>query len=131
MIVTRMDGPEDSDPTEKRNPTWEDIESAIRRLDGETCTLVCLGIGEPPVPHMAIGGGKGGKYIVYSTRDNRCFYNLMNPQAAPGKCLLKAGGQDGDYDARQCVSLTDALRAAKTYAETGQIDPSLTWERQS
>jgi len=130
MIVTRMDGPEDINGTEKQNLTWADIETAIRRLDGETCTLVCLGIGEPLVPHMAIGGGKAGKYIVYCTEDNRTFYNLIDSAAAAGKCLLKAGGQFGDYEIKLCVGFDEALRAARTYAMTGQNDATLTWEKQ-
>src|SRR5271163_3330991 len=127
LVVTRLDGPIDSDATEKQNPTWEDIQAAVRRLDGGTCTLVCLGIGQAPVPHMGIGGGEGGKYIVYCTPDNRTFYNLINPGAESAKYQLTAGGQLGNYDARQCVSLADALRAAKTYAETGRTDETLTW----
>lgn len=129
LFVTHLDGP-DSDPVEKWNPTWADIETAIRRLDGHTCTLVGLSIGEAPLPHMSIGGGEGGKYIVYCTPDNQTFYNLINPKAASQKVMLVAGGQLGDYDARQCVSIEAALRAAKTYAELGQTDPTLTWEQQ-
>lgn len=126
--VTRLCDPDDSDATEKKNPTWNDIESAIRRLNGEDCTLLILGIGDP-VPHMGIGGGGGGNYIVYATPDNLTFHNLINPKALKGKCELKAGGQYGDYDLRQCVSLDSVLRAAKTYAETGQIEATLTWEK--
>jgi hypothetical protein len=128
LVVTRMDGPNDSDPDELINPTWSEIESAIRRLDGNTCTLLVLGIGEPPVPHMAIGGGEDGKYIVYTTADNLSFATLINPAASFGKCLLVAGGQRGEYDLRKFVSLTDAMRAAKTYAETGATDPTLAWD---
>jgi hypothetical protein len=130
LVVTRMDGPDDPDPTEHLNPSWPEIEAAIRRLDGKDCTLLVLGIGEPPVPHMAIGGGEDGLYIVYTTPDNRTFYKLVNPKAPPGKRLLVAGGQRGDYDCRICVGLSDAITAAKTYAETGQCDPTLSWEKQ-
>ncbi len=128
LVVTRLDGPDDSDLTEYRNPSWCDIETAIRRLDGNTCTLVILGIGDPPVPHMAIGGGAEGKYIVYVTPDNVIFQRLIDPQARMGKFLLVAGGQRGDYDLKLCVSLSHTLRAAKTYAETGQLDARLAWE---
>ena|SRR5882724_3761896 len=129
LVVTRMDGPLDSDPAELLNPRWEQIESAIHRLDGNTCTLVALGIGAPPVPHMAIGGGEDGRYIVYATNDNLAFATLMNPMATPGKCSLVAGGQRGEYESRNCVGLKDALRAARTYAETGAADATLTWEQ--
>jgi hypothetical protein len=128
LVVTRMDGPKDSDQSELKNPRWSDIESAVRRLDGNSCSLLILGIGKTPVPHMAIGGGEAGKYIVYVTTDNLTFTNLINLAAAQGRFSLVAGGQRGEYDLRLCVSLSDALRAAKHYAETGRTDPTLTWE---
>lgn len=130
LVVTRIDGPDDMDPAECENPSWDDIENAIRRLDGETCTLLILGIGDVEVPHMAIGGGEGGQYIVYTTPDNMTFHKLINPKAPPGKCLLVAGGQRGSYDRKLCVGLEEALRAARTYAETGQQDSTLVWEKQ-
>jgi Immunity protein Imm1 len=131
LVVTRLGGPVDSDAAEHQNPTWSDIEAAIRRLDGHTCSLVILRIGPPPVPHMAIGGGEAGKYIVYTARDNLSFHTLINPQASSGKCFLVAGGQRGDYDLKVCVSLSEALRAARIYAETGGHDPTLTWHEQT
>lgn len=127
-IVTRLGGPEDSDATERLDPSLQEIENAILQLDGDRCSLVILGIGDPPVPHMAVGGGDGNRYVVYATTDNTTFYKLVNRKAPLGKCTLVAGGQRGDYDLRICVTLDDALRAAKTYAETGQLDPTLSWE---
>lgn len=130
LAVTRMGGPDDSDPTELESPTWGDIEAAIQRLNGSSCSLVILGIGQPPVPHMAVGGGEDGKYIVYITYDNLTFYSLINPHVPAGKRLLVAGGQRGSYESNLCVGLSEALCAAKTYAETGQRDSTLTWEKQ-
>lgn len=127
LKVTRLDGPEDSNKDEILTPDWQDIECAIRRLDADSCSLVVLGIGNPPVPHMAIGGGQG-LYIIYATSDNLTFYKAVNPKAAGGKFDLVAGGQQGSYDLRLCIGLDEALRAAKAYAETGSLDPSLTWE---
>ena len=127
LIVTRLGGPEDFDANEILNPSWPDIENAIRRLDADSCSLVVLGIGAPPVPHMAIGGGQG-RYIVYATTDNLTFYKAVNPNGGGGKCDLVAGGQRGSYDLRICVGLDHALCAAKTYAETGNLDASLSWE---
>jgi hypothetical protein len=128
LVVTRMDGPEDQDPGEVQHPAWKDIESAVRRLNGGSCSLLILGIGPPPVPHMAIGGGDQGRYIVYVTPDNVVFYKLVNPNAPQGKWLMVAGGQEGDYDLELCVGLTEALQAAKTYAESGMLDPKLAWK---
>ena len=130
LVVTRMDGPEDAAGEELERPTWRDIETAILRLDGDACTLLVLGIGEPPVPHMAIGGGENSKYIIYATRNNRTFHNLIAPRAVAGRSLLVAGGQWGEYPNKQLVGLEEALRAARTYAETGQLEPTLVWEKQ-
>lgn len=78
---------------------------------------------------MAIGGGEEGKFIVYTTSDNLIFYNLLDPEAPAGKLSMVAGGQQGEYDLKNSVDLTTALRAAKTYAESGQNDGALRWER--
>ena len=83
LVVTHMDGPEDRDPAEVENPSWPEIEAAIRRLDGDSYSLLLLGIGPAEVPHMAIGGGDQGRYIVYATPDNKVFHKLINPQAPP------------------------------------------------
>jgi len=128
LVVTEMAGPEDGKPKLLENPDWTDIESAIRRLDGDSCSLLILGIGPASVPHMAIGGGDQGRYIVYATADNVVFHTLINPQAPPGKCLIVAGGERGDYDLQLCVGLTEALQAARTYAESGQLDSTLKWK---
>jgi hypothetical protein len=128
LFVTRMDGPEDSGSTTRLNPGWTEIEAAIRRLDGKTCSLVVIAFGDSDAPHMAIGGGGSGKYLVYGTLDNMTFRNLINPAAPIGRCFLVAGGQRGEYAEKHCVGLSDALRAAKTYAETGQYDSALRWE---
>lgn len=127
LIVTRLGGPKDTEATEIIYPSWTQIEAAIRRLDADQCSLVILGIGDPPVPHMAIGGGDG-KYIVYATVDNMVFYKAINTKAANGKCSVVAGGQRGTYDLRSCIGLNEALHAAKIYAETGNLDPNVRWE---
>jgi len=65
-------GPKDADLRELPNPRWTDIELAIRQLNGDDRTLVSFGSGTP-ASHMAIGGGRDGKYIVYATHDNITF----------------------------------------------------------
>jgi hypothetical protein len=123
-LIKRLDVLSD----EVSSPTWSDIEAAIQRLDGSGCTLVSLGIGDP-VPHMAIGGGKQDKYILYATFDNAVFYTLADPANGPGQAEMIAGSQAGLYKLRNCVSWNLVLRAAKTFSETGKLDSQLTWDR--
>ena len=120
-------GPKDADPRELPSPCWTDIELAIRELNGDDRTLVSFGSGIP-VPHMAIGGGREGKYIVYATHDNITFYTMVGTDRSEGKVVLVAGGQPGDYLLRNCVTLESALRAAKVFAEECRLDNSCEWD---
>jgi hypothetical protein len=120
-------GPNDADRRELSNPRWIDIEKAIRQLNGIDLTLVLFGSGSP-VPHMAIGGGRGGKYIVYATHDNITFYAMVGTDRSEGTVVFVAGGQPGDYPIRNCVTLERALRAAQIFAEEGRVDSSFEWD---
>jgi hypothetical protein len=120
-------GPKDTDHRELSNPSWIDIETAIRQLNGDDQTLVLFGSGTP-VPHMAIGGGRDGKYIVYATHDNITFYTMVGTDISEGKVVFVAGAQPGDYPIRNCVALEGALRAAQVFAEECRVDSSFEWD---
>jgi Immunity protein Imm1 len=114
--------------------TWTEVERAISALDGRTETLVILApaspIGAPEGDHhFAIGGGREGRSIVYTTEDNLSFWNLIErPQQGDERpVLLRIGGQEGEYRSNQPVSRELALRAARSYFEYGHRDPSLEW----
>jgi hypothetical protein len=106
------------------NPTWEQIEAAIRELDAENQTLVTLGADEV---YMSIGGGKG-KYVVTVTFNNLDFYVLVNLSKLDDIENLVVGGQEGSYPAKQCVDLLRCLLAARTFANFGKLDDLLCWE---
>jgi hypothetical protein len=57
------------------NPNWQQIETAIRDLDGNIKTLVSLKTDDES--YMMIGGGNSGKYIVTATLDNEVFHSLL------------------------------------------------------
>ncbi len=120
-------GPKDADLRELPNPRWTDIELAIRQLNGDDRTLVSFGSGTP-APHMAIGGGRDGKYIVYATHDNITFYMMVGNDKSEGKVVFVAGGQPGDYLIRNCVTQERALRAAQVFAEECRVDSSFEWD---
>jgi Immunity protein Imm1 len=109
-----------------KNLTWESIESAIRQLDGRHRSEVSIaGNGEA---HMSITGGSG-VYLISATPNNDIFYELRNSAGAPEKSIkLVSGGQMVTVSAEEAVDLEMALRAARTFAETGEFDKSLTWE---
>jgi hypothetical protein len=106
--------------------SWQEIEAAIRELDGHHKTLVTLETeGET---HMAVGGGTG-KYVVYVTFDNESFHYLVDPSKSDMDETVTVGGQEGVYPAKSCVELNTTLKAAKTFAELGAMDKSVIWEK--
>ncbi|MBD2339842.1 hypothetical protein H6G64_22995 [Calothrix sp. FACHB-156] len=106
--------------------SWQEIELAIRELDGHHKTLVTLETdGET---HMAVGGGLG-KYIVYLTFDNESFHYLVDPSKSDIDEFVIVGGQEGIYPAKSCVDLNTTLKAAKAFAELGTMEKSVIWEK--
>jgi hypothetical protein len=108
---------------EARN--WEEIEAAIRDLDGHRKTLVTLETEDET--HMAIGGGTD-KYLVYVTFDNQSFSYLVNPTKSNNAITLVVGGQEGTYPEKWCTDLKTTLKAAQSFAEFGKIEKSFAWE---
>lgn len=106
-------------------PSWQQIEAAIRDLDGKRRTIVTLAA--EAESHLTIGGGSSNRYVVYMTFDNMEFHNLLSGDRAEQVVKLFVGGQDGLYPDNTVIDITLALKAARGFAETGQPDPSCKW----
>jgi hypothetical protein len=109
-----------------KNFNWADIETAIRHLDGQQRSEVSIaGGGEA---HMSITGGNG-HYLVSAMPNNDRFYELRNPNGNSEKHIkVVSGGQTVTVSTEEPVELAVALRAARTFAETGDFDSALTWD---
>lgn len=103
-------------------PTREMVSDAIKALDGNVRTLVRIVL--QPSSQMTIGGGgDNGLYIVQATDDGKRFRLATRDDVTwRSRVTIKAGGQNRDFPARQCVDLKTALRAAETFVETGQME---------
>ena len=111
-------------------PTTDDFDRLLNRMDGQVYTMILLQ--REGDAHMGIGGGDG-KYVVYATFDNETFWNLIGPEGPEGEpraIMLNAGGQEGEYPARQVVSQDRARQAGHAFLATGELDRSLRWEVQ-
>jgi hypothetical protein len=106
-------------------PQLPQIARAIAALDGNTKTVVCIE-GEMKA-HMDIGGGAAQGCVVALSYDNSKFYIVINPAAAGEHIDVKVGGDPRPYPAEMLVSKDIALKAAKTFAETGAAEPSIHW----
>jgi hypothetical protein len=108
-----------------QNPSWADVEQAIRSLDAKQRSNLGLDITEDE--YMAIGGGDG----VYICQVFPEMYRLLNP-AVPEHSKERVSlvvGDVTDLWARECVPLQLVLKAAKRYYETGEMDESLIWDQ--
>jgi len=123
-------GPESYDRPPAQNVTWDDIDFAIQQLDERVRTTVTFGDPQSGIPialpYMTVSGGTG-RYWVMDTLDDSLFLILTKPDNPTGLVSLVVGGQRIEIEARQCVSLNQALKAAKVFFETREFDPSQTW----
>lgn len=122
----RWDGPLNHDWTiEDASPA--DFERALEQLDGRSRTMLTVeGDGQR---HLTVGGG-AGRYVVYISFDNDDFWNLLCPIPQAGIVLLNAGGQEGDYPAKQIVDLAQARAAGRAFFDHQGLDPAQQWEKQ-
>lgn len=108
------------------NPSWEDIDAAIRKLNGETYTIVRLqGKYEA---HMVIGGGAHGRYIVYATFNNEDFFNLASDDKAIGSVLLCIGGREENLSMETVVDFALVFKAVGAFVELGELESTLQWK---
>lgn len=115
-----------NDEWEIDEATLEEFDQALDRLDARTYTMVTIqGDGEA---HFSVGGG-GGRYVAYATFDNEEFWSLLHPESSGGVILLNAGGQEGDYPAREVVSLEQARAAGRVFFLQQSLDPAQQWAK--
>ena len=110
-------------------PTIDDVEQFIEALDAKSRTLVSL-YGRDGA-YLSLGGGEG-QYVVYVSASDELLWNLLaEASQRSGIVLLNAGGQEGDFPARQVVDKRQALQAARVFVRTGQLDSSQRWEKRA
>jgi hypothetical protein len=127
-------------PEKVAQPSWEEIEAAIRRLDRRTHPILFLWPTENEADHMVnefcerfeVLGGEG-LYWTAGTFDGYFQRRFLD---------LAGGEQDieiypptieqgfGDQERYVCRDIEVVLRAARFYAENGGFDPSVAWEEQ-
>ena len=118
------------DEREVRQPSWADVEDAIRALNGRDLNDLYLNLGDPA--WMGIGGGDG-KYLVSATfsrgtNDESHFVAYDRTRADQPPVDIVVGGQLSDYPAHQIVDLSRALAAARAFVESGTRSGGIEWE---
>jgi hypothetical protein len=115
-----------------RDPTWPQIEEAIRRLDRFHYPWVWLRLTEEQSDdnYMTVMGGDGAYWLSISVGgydQRRVFY----PEQGSDEVQVWTSDQGfADDRSHICFDLDAVLKAARCFAERGDFDPSLPWEAQ-
>jgi hypothetical protein len=119
---------DDSTQSAEGELTWAQIQRAIEGLDGQRISEVSIAK-RGTESHMSVSGG-GGYYLVSATMDNDIFYDLVNPTGDPAKTVrIVSGGQPVTVGMNETAELETALQVARSFAESGIIDPGSSWSR--
>jgi hypothetical protein len=107
-----------------RDPSWYDVESAIRALDGSKLTEVMLVTGEAVGMHI-IGGLRGHYFCeVHSTSGVKRIMDESHPE---DNTITVIEGEDPEFPESVTTGLDVTVQAALAYYETNECDPKLTW----
>jgi hypothetical protein len=111
------------------NPTWEQVEAAIRALDHHCLPFIFIGLrdsceGEDCL--SVLGGPKG--YAISAADSQGGWLQYCDPSHTGAEVPVWTSDQ-GFYPSERYVTydLELALRLARYYAERGRLDPSVQW----
>ena len=110
------------------DPTWAEVEAAIRALDNERRNDIYL----TPDPgddetYLCIGGGNG-RYVLTGAVANEVFPTFVDPSsAAEPDVELVAGGQSGLFPANWVHDLETTIQAARTFFDAGRFPGTAGW----
>ena len=112
------------------NPTWQQIEQAIRALDHHLLPFIFIGLrdecrGEECL--SVLGGPRG--YAISAADAHGGWLQYCEPSHAGGAVAVWTSDQ-GYYPEERFVTydVELVLQVVRYYAERGQLDPSVRWE---
>lgn len=128
LTVCEWNGPH-MERTEFPQPSWEQVEDAIRDLDERAHNDLYLHPDASNLEtYLAVGGGSG-RYLVTGSVDSERFPTAVKGiESDASRELLVVGGQAGDYPRNWILDLDSALRAAQSFFDTGEFaGGGVTW----
>ncbi len=108
-------------------PHWDQIERAIRQLDGKYRTMVILGQENTEFDYMVIGGGKNRLYWCGVYDDQGREFTVIDPSKSSTTYVKVPTGQPTSVPLKEIIGLEDVIVAARQYAETGKRTTDLPW----
>lgn len=108
-------------------PDWDDatLAALVAELNGVEHTAVVLT--GPGDAHLAIGGSVLAGLVVYVSYDGETFVLAAGPDGEGSRPVV-AGGTVQDYPQRYLVDAPTVVRAAWTFAQTGELEHAYEWD---
>jgi hypothetical protein len=110
-------------------PRWEQIETAIRKLNRHGRPFIVLRLSESSeVRYLSILGGKGAYSLEGKSTGLRC--RVYHDTTHSDQEIPIWTSDQGLYppETGVCYDLDLVLKVARHYAETGKLDPSVRWK---
>jgi hypothetical protein len=122
--LTASDLRQEGSSVDCHDPTWEQIEACIRRLDGERFTEVSLNDGD--MSGIMITGGFDGRLMCERLHPDRNWL-LIDPDKSDRVQVEILVNGPKDFPEQYIVDPDTVIRATKTFFETGERDERFTW----
>lgn len=112
------------------SPTVEQLDSALRRLDGDLFPAIMLYFSQTPdeddIPDFEILGGHVGYYL--RAQKGEGMFHLHHSLAPDELLSVWISDQGAEIPAQQvCRNLDLVIAAAMTFCETGELIQGLSW----
>jgi hypothetical protein len=109
----------------KPHATIQDVEAAVRSLDGAQRTLVLIEL--PSGQTLTIRGGPE-RFVAEVAESDTVRWATIDPTQGDESIDLVVGGQLADYPGRVCVTKQIVLDAVRAFVQqNGLRNPNLTW----
>lgn len=105
------------------NPSWQQVEKVIKKLDAKDHTEVVLQDGG----QISVCGGGGRYFVSIFTEDERSMVLTDPNKQGKAKEFLMCGGQKIALPAERVVDLESAVKAVRCYFDTRTADEELFW----
>jgi Immunity protein Imm1 len=112
-------------------PSWEEIEAALRQMNGRNKNILIL---YPDIDEiedgefMSIGGGENQQFVCCVYDNDGVDHCLTNPEESSEEIIYVYMGQTTGQSKNQVTSIERVLLAVETYVQHGQLDTNLYWE---
>jgi hypothetical protein len=106
-------------------PSWETIEAAIRRMDGDDFYQVALFLSEDE--YFDTCGGPD--HFVVGCKLGGFLHRAYKPEASSEDYVPVNTGQMVDYPLSECFTRDEVLQMSRTFVTKEAPDSSFEWER--